>query len=430
MKTMEIKGIQFGDSRKFGGYGTHRTVSPAETISRIKPLLPLIGATRVADLTGQDRLGIPVTSVTVPTDRGGISVNNGKGLTVEAAMAGGMMESIERFSAEEIELPVVVGTFEDLSRTHNVMNPNEIPFFIEVERDLRKETLEWLPGVELFSGEQILIPANVVGIPWNGQYGKGIWLESTNGLGSGNVMEEAICHGLNEVIERDAQTLAVLKAKLRPNMAHYIEGAEAVGVDATGFDLIDLATLPPKLQAMAQRIEAAGLSLIVRDVTSDIQVPTFAAAIVEETWEGKFFCHGGAGTHPDAEVALERSITEAAQSRLTDFQGTREDMTEQAPSEAPDEMSFLTSTIGNVKPFQACPTFQHETVEGDVRCLLGALHDAGLTRVYMVDLTRSELQVPVVRIIVPGLEMWATNHFDTRGVVLGERAKSALGFEE
>src|SRR3712207_9293461 len=38
----------------------------------------------------------------------------------------------------------------------------------------------------------------------------------TNGLASGNVMEEAVCHALCEVIERDAMSLADLRASAIP----------------------------------------------------------------------------------------------------------------------------------------------------------------------------------------------------------------------
>ena len=35
--------------------GTHRTHSPAETLARLRPMLPTLGITRVANLTGLDR---------------------------------------------------------------------------------------------------------------------------------------------------------------------------------------------------------------------------------------------------------------------------------------------------------------------------------------------------------------------------------------
>ena len=59
--------------------GTHRAVPPEETFARVDPKLPVAGVTRVADITGLDRIGIPVFSSIRPTaEDGAISVYNGK----------------------------------------------------------------------------------------------------------------------------------------------------------------------------------------------------------------------------------------------------------------------------------------------------------------------------------------------------------------
>src|SRR5882724_3967893 len=80
-------------------HGTHRTVSPAETLARVTPLLPAMGITRVANVTGLDRIGVPVAMVYRPNARS-IAVSPGKGLTLDAARCSGVMESIEGWHAE------------------------------------------------------------------------------------------------------------------------------------------------------------------------------------------------------------------------------------------------------------------------------------------------------------------------------------------
>jgi YcaO-like protein with predicted kinase domain len=81
--------------------GTHRAVPPEESLFRIEPKMPAAGVTRVADITGLDRIGIPVFSSIRPSAEGGaISVYNGKGTTAEEARVSAMMEAIERYSAE------------------------------------------------------------------------------------------------------------------------------------------------------------------------------------------------------------------------------------------------------------------------------------------------------------------------------------------
>jgi YcaO-like protein with predicted kinase domain len=79
-------------------YGTHRSIAPAKTIERAQPHLRHMGITRVANVTGLDRIGIPVVMVTRPNSRS-VSVSQGKGLDLDAAKASALMESIEVWHA-------------------------------------------------------------------------------------------------------------------------------------------------------------------------------------------------------------------------------------------------------------------------------------------------------------------------------------------
>ncbi len=64
--------------------GTHRTTSPEDTLTKVKPLLKEMGITRLANLTGLDRIGIPVISAVRPNSRS-VSISPGKGASLEAA---------------------------------------------------------------------------------------------------------------------------------------------------------------------------------------------------------------------------------------------------------------------------------------------------------------------------------------------------------
>ncbi len=39
--------------------GTHRTIAPTDTVARLRSMMPELGITRVANVTGLDRIGIP-----------------------------------------------------------------------------------------------------------------------------------------------------------------------------------------------------------------------------------------------------------------------------------------------------------------------------------------------------------------------------------
>src|SRR3954469_10768442 len=93
--------------------GTHRSVSPEQTWQTVQPLLAVAGITRVADLTGLDRIGIPVFSVCRPNSRS-ISVAMGKGVTAVAAKVSGVMEALESFQAENIAAPLRLGSAAEL----------------------------------------------------------------------------------------------------------------------------------------------------------------------------------------------------------------------------------------------------------------------------------------------------------------------------
>ena len=102
-------------TRKFE-QGSARIVPASVTLERLRPLLPVMGITRVANITGLDRIGIPVVAVMRPNGRS-YAVSQGKGLSLDRAKASGVMESIENWHAEEASLPLRLGRFWELRRS-------------------------------------------------------------------------------------------------------------------------------------------------------------------------------------------------------------------------------------------------------------------------------------------------------------------------
>ena len=64
--------------------GTHRSRSPRETFLKIKPFLKQMGITRVANVTGLDRINIPVFAAYRPNSKS-LAVSQGKGHSIDAA---------------------------------------------------------------------------------------------------------------------------------------------------------------------------------------------------------------------------------------------------------------------------------------------------------------------------------------------------------
>ncbi|MFT7675957.1 MAG: YcaO-like protein with predicted kinase domain, partial [Gammaproteobacteria bacterium] len=88
-------------------------VEPSKTLERVMPWMSYMGITRIANVTGLDRIGIPVVMVCRPNSRS-VAVSQGKGLTLDAAKASGLMESVESWHAERIEHPLKLSSFADL----------------------------------------------------------------------------------------------------------------------------------------------------------------------------------------------------------------------------------------------------------------------------------------------------------------------------
>src|SRR5262252_8690331 len=104
--------------------GTHRVFAPSETLARFRPLAPQMGITRLGNVTGLDRIGIPVAIAVRPNSRS-VSVSQGKGLDLTQAMASALMEAIEGFHAEEIG-QVRHATYRDLVETESVVDPTTL----------------------------------------------------------------------------------------------------------------------------------------------------------------------------------------------------------------------------------------------------------------------------------------------------------------
>ena len=141
--------------------GTERTVGPKQTLARVSPLRRALGITRIANLTGLDYIGIPVVAVYRPNARS-LSVSQGKGATLDAACASGLMEAIELSHAEHIAQPVLWASLSTLRRRSRRI--------VDVDRLSRPrrstftagKAIPWIEGRELLSGEPLLIPYELV----------------------------------------------------------------------------------------------------------------------------------------------------------------------------------------------------------------------------------------------------------------------------
>ncbi len=373
--------------------GTRRAVSPDETWRRIAPLLPVFGISRVAGLTGLDRIGIPVFTAVRPNGRS-LSVFQGKGMTAQAARVSAVMEAFETWCAEAIVKPLHFASLDEMCFDHPVVDVSRLPVATVEPLDPGLPFL-WIEGTDLLSGKARFVPYEMVhanyGIPEPAH--SGAFVASTNGLASGNTRDEALLHGLCEVIERDAVTLW----KLAPGA---FDGRCAVRLDSVE---------DPGCRWLLERFSAAGVRVAVFDATSDVGVPVFAALIADAAGGGAAAPELGFGCHPAPEVALSRALTEAAQARLTFISGAREDIpdADYLPAAIAERTAAAEQIFDGLQPardFAAVASVEEASIAGDVAATLAALRGVGIAEAVAVDIAKPAFGLSVMRVVVPGLE--------------------------
>ena len=433
--------LQLQSRKKWTVNGTSRIRPAQETLVKVTPISKKIGVTRLADITDMDVLQIPNYSAVLPGTEDYIWVYSGKGPTREHAMASALMESIERYSSLPAGGPrkFVRSSYFELSKTRKMLHPDEIvePVRFEYRNDM---PMDWLPGHDLASGEEVMVPASIALFRYTPPPPavNPFAYFHTNGLASGNVMEEAICHALCEVIERDAMSLAELRASAIPfhvlrtivyslNLAGFPVPpvpADRFVDDPNVFPEVDISQVEfEPVKKLVRKFEIAGIPLIIKDITSDIGIPTFNASSIEWVTHDYGYLAEGHGAHPDARIALLRAITEVSQTRAANIQGARDDLrTRRYGENNPDDKrawQFMPST--KREKFSQVKTFFNEDILDDIKLILSRLRSIGLSRVIIVDLTNPEIGIPVVRAIVPGLET-----FKITKSVMGMRARACF----
>jgi ribosomal protein S12 methylthiotransferase accessory factor len=406
---------------KYAGEGTHRQIPAAQTLERIGPHLRTIGVTRVANITWLDRVGIPVYNAIVPRSDDVLSVYNGKGPTPIDAKASAVMEAVERFSAWQPRTADVIASYNDLAASGQAAID---PLTVNLETDRRYRhgmPLSWLRGYDLLNEESVLVPQCLCGYYRRFHELRCFRIATTNGLASGNCLEEAVCHALCEVIERDDWTMAELVSnRLKQAVTKRAAGAAAEAADwlEDRYPSIDLSTLPAEAQHFVELFVNAGVRITLRNTTTATGLASVAAIAVEYVGETFATAHGGHAVHPDARVAVTRALTEAAQSRAVDIQGMREDIS--LPDDDVEPWNRHVNRNPNVDlsqwpyreskaqaSFGALPSTPSDDVMADIRLMLDQLRACGIARAVAVDLSVSCLPAKVVRLVVPGMEAWA-----------------------
>lgn len=284
--------------------GTHRVRSPEATWDIVGRRLNDYGITRVADVTGLDTIGIPVAVAARPLARS-LAVSQGKGHSLLLAKISAVMESIEMWHAEFACPPLEYTRTApaDLNLPYRVDQLDSSTGSIVTART----PLDWVVGESLCSGVPVPLPFDSVQLSISPDFNwrpLGLRVVS-NGLASGNTVDEATLHALYELLERDALSgLSATEADPRVNIKTQT--------------IVDDICSP-----LVSMIVDSGVFLEVALIRNRWNVPCFSAFVWSEDFP---VLSAGSGAHSSVSVALSRAITEAVQSRLTAISGSRDDL--------------------------------------------------------------------------------------------------------
>lgn len=379
--------------------GTQRIISENETLEKIQPFLKNIGVTRIANITYLDRIGIPVYSSIRPSAAdGAISVYSGKGVNQMQARISAMMEGFERCLAErkgvnkDIDEAILAEEFiesiEKIDSNYNFIEPASL---LIPEINSLSTFIEWTEGWDLLNSKKIIVPTNAVYHPYDAPgLSTKLFRTNTNGLAAGNSIEEAILHGILEVLERDALSTAEFNRS---------PGKEIILTDQD-----------EELYTLLNMCKSKNVELKLWLLPHDTSVPTVVAVMDDIELKDPALLVMGAGSHLDPSIAIKRAITEAAQSRVVQIHGAREDTDREKfvrnfGYERMKRMNKYWYENGPHITLADIPNLATDSPSGNIDILIQILSKI-TSHIIAIDLSRKSINVPVVRIIIPGFELY------------------------
>lgn len=403
------------------------------------------GITRLADTTGLDTLGIPTASATLPLTTDVIWVYSGKGLTKENAQNCAIMEALERTSAlwptdskknDEILWLTenqMVETYGDNNvlklRYHTEVPPQKndsdavVPWIL-VDSYRNKNQKTWICADFVFCGSRPdryrkIIPPYPV--------------STSNGLGAAVSKEKALSHALLELAERDIVSMHEIAASHGGiNLLASIADQAKISKDLIisnykdhykDIVYVDIETLelPEILRSSIKKLN----NINIFALPNDFNIPCFVATAEQQVKLGTYQrCQGAAASY-DSHTALVKSLLELAQTRATDFQGAREDRTDEEKKRynSNQKSMWIDIDTGKPVPWEAINKNANFVELEKIDDIVNRFADVGLDKIF-VKWFNNYKDVWSVRVIVPGIETWHATGGEGNW---GPRARIKLG---
>nr|NIS83187.1 adenylate cyclase [Anaerolineales bacterium] len=411
--------------KRFTAEGGHRAASPQETFERYKHHISPITGVVSSILSKEDASHgythsyasghyFPMETHRMLDLRTNLrSRSGGKGLTDIEAKVGALCEAIERysgvFSGDE---PTIQGSYTELKP--EAVHPNDCMLFSKNQYRIRKRwnaehtlhnfyhvvpdpfdegmPIDWTPVWSLTQDTLRYLPSAYCyfGHP---DLKKFFCVSDTNGNAAGNTIEEAVIQGFMELVERDSVAIWWYNRIQRP------------GVDLDSFD-------QPYLRELLSLHERLDRELWVLDITSDLNIPAFAAVSrrVDRPVEDIIV---GFSAHLDPLSAILHAITEVNQFLPSLSQTAADGTTDYYYNDQEAIDWWMTATIEKqpylvpdptaawVKRSDFAPLVSDDLMTDVHTCIeISRQHDLEML---VLDHTRPDISLSVVKVIVPGL---------------------------
>lgn len=381
-----------------------KAISPVETCQRLAKILSRTGMDIVSEIRRIDsgRLGIPVYLSICGSDARAIMPTRkqmGKGSSPEQAQASALMELMERFSF-----------FSFWNRTENfkktswdeakkIFGADLIPLediLLSVHDDMSHTTAERLlnlldwsfyPATRLNDEQTVWLP-----LDWFRLLGE------FNGSSAGNSPEESLIQGMGELIERHVSCIADREKGALPTISQK-------------------ACTDPKLNELLDSFRKNKISLILKDMSLGIPVPTVAAL----AWDPSTFPESSeivftAGTASSPAKAAIRAVTEVAQLAGDFHTNSCYEASGLSKYSSLEECAWILQ--GPETTFAQMPSIEDNDLQVEIRNCVGGLAPL---HVYAVDISHPRLRIPAHYCMIPGLEFRERAKNQSLGLFVGRK---------
>ncbi len=422
-------------SRPSAGNRLHRAASVEATLERVGThVSPITGAVQSVDSVFGDSEGVIHAytaghNFAVQYDglaflRRSLRVRSGgKGPTDADARVGAICEALERYSGVyRGDEAIVRGRYSELGE--EAIHPNDVMGFSERQyrdREALNEAgrihtissqlvperfdvdaeIDWSPLWSPVDGTRRLLPAGMCYFNYASYHGyrsasELFFLADSNGHAAGSSLEDAALQGVLELIERDAVGIWWYNRLQRPG--------------------IDLASVTdPYVERLVNRLDQLGRDVWAIDLTTDLGIPVVCAASRRRGTDEELVF--GFGAHIDPAGAVVRALSELVQflasfERWGDAGEDRYVTFDEAASRwwscaRLDEHDYLAPAPGPARTLADMPDLSDPDLLTELTTCTERIAAAGVP-LYLLDQTRPDIGLPVVKAVAPGLRhMWS-----------------------